>query len=50
MASVENSGRAAILTRIRTALKTPAKTHDAHGNAAAAERDFAASALGTRRS
>jgi L-lactate dehydrogenase complex protein LldG len=38
MAAVENSGRAAILTRIRTALKTPAKTHDAHGNGAAAAR------------
>ena len=34
MAAAENSGRAAILQRIRTALKTPAKASESHGDAA----------------
>src|ERR1700722_12377257 len=40
MAAAENSGRAAILQRIRNALKTPAKVRHAHDNVAAAVVDI----------
>jgi L-lactate dehydrogenase complex protein LldG len=40
MPAAENSGRAAILTRIRTALRTPAKIHDSPGHVHAGPGDI----------
>ena len=40
MPSAENPGRAAILNRIRTALKTPAKIHDSSGHVHAGPGDI----------
>jgi L-lactate dehydrogenase complex protein LldG len=40
MPAAENPGRAAILTRIRTALKTPAKSHNAPGDVGAGSVDI----------
>ena len=40
MPAAENSGRAAILNRIRTGLKTPAKVHDSRGHVHAGPGDI----------
>lgn len=40
MPAAENSGRAAILSRIRTGLKTPAKVHDSRGHVHAGPGDI----------